>query len=181
MFFLLSKIIGPLIDPFLFGLLLLLIAGVLLVFRKAPRWRRWFFVGSLAIMICFSFAPIANLLILPLETRYARPARLSQVPAAIVMLAGMLEIQPRAPDGGRFWPRGRPLLRSHCACSTVSQSHTGFFWRNRGVIPGRFTGGRGFGKACAKVGDCCGSNEDRCCIAQYSRECCGDSAVAARD
>lgn len=162
MFFLLSKIIGPLFDPFLFGLLLLSVAGVLLVFRKAPQGRRWLFVGSLAIMICFSFAPIANLLILPLETRYARPARLVKAPAAIVMLTGMLENQPRAPDGVDFGQGADRFFEAIALARQYPKAILVFSGGTGEVFPSALREAAVFGHACTKVGDCCGSNEDRC-------------------
>lgn len=90
MFFLVSKAVGILLLPSTL-MLLLLLAG--LVLMSLPRWartgRRLAWAGAV-LLIVGGASPLANLLRLPLEQRFPRPAldaRLGPI-AAIVVLGG---------------------------------------------------------------------------------------------
>jgi uncharacterized SAM-binding protein YcdF (DUF218 family) len=100
MFFVASKVIFFCIQPSSLAFLTLLI-GVLLV-GKCPRWGRGFLYASLAIIVLFGFLPGGNILVLPLEERFA--ARVPDVPrekvSGIILLGGFEEISVTRVRGG---------------------------------------------------------------------------------
>lgn len=93
MFYMLSKVGFFLVQPSTVAVTLLIvaIAGNLL----RPVWRVWRPIGlaGLASLLLFGFSPLANLVILPLEQRFAKPdlAVLAGDIAAIVVLGGFEE------------------------------------------------------------------------------------------
>ena len=69
MFFIASKVIFFCIQPSTLAFLALLL-GVLLVGRN-PKWGRRILYAGLAIIVIFGFLPTGNILVLPLEERFA--------------------------------------------------------------------------------------------------------------
>lgn len=94
MVFVLSKILGILIEPYYFALTLLACAGALRLVRRLPRLRRGLWIAALAVLVVFSVGPTANALLYPLESRYTRPEQPVRPPGAIVMLGGVVS-RPR--------------------------------------------------------------------------------------
>ncbi len=97
MFFFASKTLGLLIQPQLLALCLAGVAGALRLLRRAARLRRALLLLAAAHLLLCASGPVANLLLTPLESRYARPAALPS-PGAIVMLGGVLD--PHRPGAG---------------------------------------------------------------------------------
>lgn len=93
MFYLLSKIGFFLVQPSTLAAALLAI-GILgsLVRPAARRWRTVSLAG-LACLVLFGFSPLANIVILPLEQRFAKPdlAAIGDKVAGIVVLGGFEE------------------------------------------------------------------------------------------
>jgi uncharacterized SAM-binding protein YcdF (DUF218 family) len=98
MFFALSKTLGDwLSTPHYLALSLLALALLLRLLKRGPRLRRALVGTSVVYLWLMATGAFANLLLYPLETRYARPAALARPPTAIVMLTG-------ATDGMRTGP-----------------------------------------------------------------------------
>lgn len=97
MFFVLSKTLGRLLDPLYFSLLLLAIALILRLVRRAPRLRRVLAIAAVVVLWVFSTGVVSNVLLYPLETYHERPAELEQTPGAIVMLTGLTEPMHKGP------------------------------------------------------------------------------------
>ena len=89
MFFVVSKTVGILIEPFYLAMCMVICAGMLRLFRRWARVRRVLLRAALAVLLLFSFGPTANLLLAPLEGHYTRLEQPEQPPAAIVLLGGM--------------------------------------------------------------------------------------------
>ncbi len=89
MFFLISKTVGLLIEPFYLGMFLLVVAGLLRLVRRAPRLRRALVIAAACWVALFAFGPTANLLLYPLETAHERPAALPERVGAVIMLGGV--------------------------------------------------------------------------------------------
>jgi uncharacterized SAM-binding protein YcdF (DUF218 family) len=97
MFFLLSKTAGYLAEPHALALTLLALALALRLLKRAPRLRRGLVISGVAYLWLMATGGVANLLLYPLETRYARPAVLRD-PAAIVVLTGMTDHSRKSPS-----------------------------------------------------------------------------------
>lgn len=96
MFVFLSKFLPPFIYPL--GIAILLLAGVLLFFRKRPRWRTGFEVAVLAILLLASNRWISYSLARSLEWRYLPMAEIPRA-EVIVLLGGATEpSQPPRPQ-----------------------------------------------------------------------------------
>lgn len=93
MFFVLSKTLGLLADP---ALLALASASLALVLRWRglwPRLGRALALASVLILLAFGCGVVADGLLRPLEQVHRRPTGPVPSPAAIVVLAGLLELQ----------------------------------------------------------------------------------------
>lgn len=93
MFYVLSKIGFFLVQPSTLAMTLLAIGIVGSLLRPDPRrWHKLALAG-LASLILFGFSPLANIIILPLEERFAKPdlARIGGDVAGIVVLGGFEE------------------------------------------------------------------------------------------
>jgi len=91
MFFMLSKVMGPLTDPWWIGLGLLAFAGILRLAHSLPRLRLGALILGVLVLWGFSTGIVANLLFGPREKRFTRPAKLDEAPAAIVVLSGLTD------------------------------------------------------------------------------------------
>ena len=96
MFFLISKTIGLLIEPWYMGMFLVCVAGLLRLVRRAPRLRRGLVIFAGCYVLLFAFGPTANLLLYPLETAHGRPEKLPRKVGAVIMLGGVVS----RPDTG---------------------------------------------------------------------------------
>ncbi len=97
MFFLISKTIGFLIDPYFMGLTLLALAGLLRLVRRAPRLRRGLVIFAGCYALFFAFGPVANGLLYPLETAYGRPTKPPAKVGAVIMLGGVVSRPEKSP------------------------------------------------------------------------------------
>ena len=91
MFFFLSKTLALLATPHYLAAVLVLAALLLRLGRRAPRLRRALVVVAVLELWLLSTGVVANLLLLPLETRVSRPEKLTEDPGAIVMLTGVTD------------------------------------------------------------------------------------------
>jgi uncharacterized SAM-binding protein YcdF (DUF218 family) len=100
MFFIASKVIFFCIQPSSIAFIALL-AGVLLI-RRCPRWSARFLWTGLAIIILFGFLPGGNILVLPLEERFATrvPPSPQEKITGIIVLGGFEEITTTRARGG---------------------------------------------------------------------------------
>lgn len=89
MFFISSKVLTPLTEPFSLGVTLLALALLLRLLRRGARLRRAFFVAGGATLLLFSLPVVADALLGPLESRTSR-GELPRSPVAIVLLSGMV-------------------------------------------------------------------------------------------
>ncbi len=100
MFFIASKVIFFLIQPSSVAFLLLLLGGLFI--RKCPRWGRRLLAAGLTLVVLFGFLPGGNLLVLPLEERFA--VRVPSVPhekiSGIILLGGFEDISITRSRGG---------------------------------------------------------------------------------
>lgn len=90
MFFLISKTIGILIEPWYMGMFLVCVAGLLRLARRAPRLRKGLVIFAGCYVLLFAFGPTANLLLYPLETAYSQPAKPPEKVGAVIMLGGVV-------------------------------------------------------------------------------------------
>lgn len=90
MFFIVSKILGPLSAP----VNVLLLCGLLgLALQARGRWRplgRGLCAGALVLLAVACFSPLANVLMRPLEDRFPKPARDAPAPDGIIVLGGAM-------------------------------------------------------------------------------------------
>lgn len=100
MFFLLSKTVGLILDPWRIGLLCLVAAGLLRLLRRLPRLRRGLAIAGVAVLWIFSTGLVSNALLGPLEEAHRRPDAPPDAVAAIVMLAGQTASDR---DGGAWY------------------------------------------------------------------------------
>ena len=98
MFFVVSKLVGLVLEPVAF-LVIVGLAGLALCLTRFVRLGRAVAtVAALAFAIaCFS--PLANLLLLPLENRFPQPAAGMSAPTGIVVLGGALDEDVSAARG----------------------------------------------------------------------------------
>lgn len=87
MFFYASKIISTLIWPSSVVTMLLLVGTALLLGGRAVRWGRRLMIAGLGLLLVCGFSPLGNLMVLPLEQRFAR-GELPQDIAGIIILGG---------------------------------------------------------------------------------------------
>jgi uncharacterized SAM-binding protein YcdF (DUF218 family) len=99
MMFLFGKLVWAVIEPGNF-LLLLLVAGVLLGFRR--RGRRSDFLVRLAAVgfLALAVLPIGPMMLVPLETRFPRPTELPPHLAGIIILGGSVNSRLSKSYGG---------------------------------------------------------------------------------
>ena len=102
MFFVASKILGAVLEPVAFLVLLGLFGLALGVTRHARAGRR-LAAGALLVFALVCFSPLSNLLLRPLENRFPAPPPDMPAPAGIVVLGGAL-------DEGITEARGQPSL-----------------------------------------------------------------------
>jgi uncharacterized SAM-binding protein YcdF (DUF218 family) len=99
-FFIASKVIFFCIQPSSLAFFTLL-AGVLLI-RRCPKWPARLLYAGLAIIILFGFLPGGNILVLPLEERFA--TRVQRPPqekiSGIILLGGFEDISITRVRGG---------------------------------------------------------------------------------
>ena len=100
MLFSVSKIVGLLIEPYNLAIFLVCCALLLRLMRRGKRLRRALLIGAAAVLLVFGFGPTANLLLYPLETAHARPAKLPSRPGAVIVLGGFTR-EPR--DNPNFY------------------------------------------------------------------------------
>ena len=105
MFFLASKLLGPLMEPFTYVVLLLLIA---LLFAHKPRVSRICLSAALVIVFAFGTPFLPDLLTARLENRYAVPSPVPKVDA-IIVLSGMLNLSTSSAEYLEFWEGAEPL------------------------------------------------------------------------
>lgn len=98
MFFLISKTVGLLIEPFYMGLFLLAVAGLLRLARRAQRLRKSLVIFAGCYVLLFAFGPTANLLLYPLETAHSRPAVAPKKVGAVIMMGGVVS-RPEKGEG----------------------------------------------------------------------------------
>jgi uncharacterized SAM-binding protein YcdF (DUF218 family) len=100
MFFIASKVVFFFIQPSSLAFLSLLLGGLLM--RRHAVWGRRFLATGLAIILLFGFLPSGNLLVLPLEERFAE--HVSPVPTekitGIILLGGFEDISITRARGG---------------------------------------------------------------------------------
>ncbi len=107
MFFALSKTLGDwLSTPHYLAFSLLGLALLLRLLKRAARLRRVLVWFSIAYLLVLSTGAFANLLLYPLETAHARPARLAAPPTAIVMLTGSTDDERLGAGGVEFTEAG---------------------------------------------------------------------------
>ena len=90
MFFVISKLLWALVEPFNF-LLILGLVGVLLSFSPRPRLGRRLCIASLVLFGIVSFSPLGPSLLRPIEDRFPLPAANMPAPAGIIVLGGALD------------------------------------------------------------------------------------------
>jgi len=95
MFFILSKLFVIFIFPLSIACLLLI--GAWWAWRRSPRWGRRLVVAALVLLWLPSTSPVADLLLLPLETRYPVP---DDPPHAevVVVLTGIVDMKAMRGD-----------------------------------------------------------------------------------
>lgn len=98
MFFLISKTIGLLIEPYYMGMFLLALAGLLRLVRRAPRLRKGLVIFAGCYVLLFAFGPTANLLLYPLETAHSRPVPQPAKVGAVIMMGGVVS-RPEKGEG----------------------------------------------------------------------------------
>jgi len=88
MFFFLSKTVGLLAQPILHPMLLVLL-GLFLGWLGWHSWRRRLLIGAFCLFLGYSWLPVAQLVIRPLENAYpAPPAELVSQTSGIIVLGG---------------------------------------------------------------------------------------------
>ena len=102
MFFILSKLLGVLVDPTTF-LLLVAALGLLLGVTRYARAGRRLSIGAAIVFALVCFSPLSAMLLRPLEDRFPQPPADMPVPAGIIVLGGAL-------DEGLTAARGQPSL-----------------------------------------------------------------------
>ena len=90
MFFYLSKIIGTILSPLNF-ILLLLAAGVFLLFLKRPRAGTFLAALSFIAFLIFGILPTGHNMLVLLENKYARPAEMPDWVNVIFVPGGSFE------------------------------------------------------------------------------------------
>lgn len=90
MYFILSKTVGALVDPWRLCIACVAVALLLRWRHFRPRLRRWLVIVGVGQLLLLSTRGAAELLLMPLEAAYARPAKLPSDPTAVVVLTGML-------------------------------------------------------------------------------------------
>ena len=91
MFFYASKILWYVAQPSNF-LLLVLVVGLLLLWRGRGRWGMRLVALAVAVYAVGALTPVPNALILPLEGVYSRPAlKAGETPAGIIVLGGAID------------------------------------------------------------------------------------------
>ena len=88
MLFPVTKIVGLLVEPYNLAVFLALCALALRLLRRGKRARRVLLYSAAGLLLVFGFGPTANLLLYPLESAHARPARLHGTPGAVIVLGG---------------------------------------------------------------------------------------------
>ena len=111
MFFVASKVLGAVLEPITF-LLLVGFVGVALSVAGSPRWGNRLAIGAALVFACVCFSPLSNALLRPLEDRFPAPPADLPAPAGIVVLGGAL-------DEGLTRARGRPSLNEAAARLTT--------------------------------------------------------------
>ncbi|MCX8256268.1 YdcF family protein [Beijerinckiaceae bacterium RH AL1] len=102
MFFIASKIIGVVLEPIAF-LVLVGFAGIALATIGFARTGRVLSLGAALAFAIVCFSPLGNALLRPLEDRFPQPPAEMAAPAGIVVLGGAL-------DEGLTAARGQPSL-----------------------------------------------------------------------
>ena len=100
MLFSVTKIVGLLVEPYNLAVFLAFCVLVLRLLRRGKRARRVLLWTAGGLVLVFGFGPVANLLLYPLETAHARPARPPKDPGAIIVLGGFTR-EPR--DNPNFY------------------------------------------------------------------------------
>lgn len=98
MFFVASKLIWLVLQP-LSVIFLLLLGGMILMWRGRRRAADWVHASATAIIVLTAFTNLGDVIIQPLENRFARPNPLPERISAIVVLGG-------ATDGRVGYARG---------------------------------------------------------------------------
>jgi uncharacterized SAM-binding protein YcdF (DUF218 family) len=106
MFFLLSKLLGPLMEPVTYIVLLILVA---LLFYDKPWLCKMCLSAALSIMFAFGTPFLPDLLIAPLENHYTVPSSPPDVDA-IIVLSGMLNLQTSSTEYLEFWEGAERIL-----------------------------------------------------------------------
>jgi uncharacterized SAM-binding protein YcdF (DUF218 family) len=87
MFFVLSKMLGPIVDPAII-LTFLLVGGIIALSTKRQRLAIYFTSAALGIIVMFGVLPGATWLALPLEKRFQAYPDLPERVAGIIVLGG---------------------------------------------------------------------------------------------
>lgn len=100
MFFVASKVIFFCIQPSSLIFFALLIGTVLVCW--CPKWGRRFLFAGVALIVLFGFLPGGNILVLPLEERFATsvPAKPQEKISGIILLGGFEDISVTRARGG---------------------------------------------------------------------------------
>ncbi len=102
MFFLASKVLGVVLEPVTF-LVVVGFAGLALSLAGYARTGRRLAVGAAVVFALVCFSPLSNVLLRPLEDRFPQPPADMPAPTGIVVLGGAL-------DEGLSAARGQPSL-----------------------------------------------------------------------
>jgi len=87
-YFIVSKIVWFFVQPSALLLIALTVGATLLLFGGINWGRRLVWLAVIGLLVC-GFSPLANILLLPLENRFARPAQISGPEyAGIIVLGG---------------------------------------------------------------------------------------------
>jgi len=97
-FFVISKLLGWLMDPLRLAFTLAGLGAGLYLLRRLPRLRRGLLVAAVVVLWLSSTGAVSSLLCNLLESRHPRPERLARPPAAIVMLTGQTDDARRSPS-----------------------------------------------------------------------------------
>ncbi|RUO99406.1 YdcF family protein [Hyphomicrobium sp.] len=100
MFFVASKVIFFCVQPSSIAFLSLLLGGLFM--RRSPRWARRFLGVGFGIILLFGFLPGGNILVLPLEERFAThvPSVPQGTVSGIILLGGFEDISITRARGG---------------------------------------------------------------------------------
>ena len=111
MFFVVSKVLGVVLEPVTF-LILLGFVGIALVLAGRTQAGNRLAIAVALLFACVCFSPLSNALLRPLEDRFPRPPADMPAPAGIVVLGGAL-------DEGLTAARGGPSLNEAAARLTT--------------------------------------------------------------